>query len=55
MFDKYDPDEEETIADLKEKFDDLGVSSSKSMLLARYLIEPPSQGEVVFNDQAMST
>ena len=25
------------------------------MLMARYLVEPPSQGEVVFNDKALST
>ena len=40
---------------MKNNFENLGVSASKSMLLARYLIEPPTQGEVVFNDQAEST
>ena len=36
-------------------FESQGISGSKSLLMARYLIEPPSQGELILNEQAQST
>ena len=46
----FDPDAEITINDLRGKFEGLGLQSKKSTQLARYLIEPPSQGEIIFNE-----
>ena len=46
----FDPEAEITINDLKNKFEALGLQSKKSTQLARYLIEPPSQGEIIFNE-----
>lgn len=48
---RYDPDAEVTINELRQKFEGLGVQSKKSTQLARYLIEPPSTGEIIFNEQ----
>lgn len=55
FFDDFDVNEPVTIAEMKDCFDDLGVTKSKSLLMARYLIESPSQGDFMFNDQAKST
>ena len=52
---RYDPDSEVTINELRQKFEGLGVQSKKSTQLARYLIEPPSSGEIIFNEQQKSS
>ena len=44
-----------TINELRQKFEGLGVQSKKSTQLARYLIEPPSSGEIIFNEQQKSS
>lgn len=48
-------DTEISIIDLKGKFDALGVPAKKGGLLARYLIEPLNQAEIVYNENAKST
>ena len=47
---RYDSDAEVTINELRQKFEGLGLNSKKSTQLARFLIEPPSQGEIIFNE-----
>jgi hypothetical protein len=44
-----------SIADLKVKFESLGVKAPKSLLIARYLVEPQKGGEVIFSEQTLST
>ena len=44
-----------SISDLRAIFENLGISGQKSMLIARYLIEPPSNGDVILNENAKST
>ena len=55
IFNDLDLNEQVSIAELRDGFIDLGIPVSKALLMARYLIEPPTQGEVMFNEQAMST
>ena len=50
LFDAQDSDAEISINELRSKFEGLGVQSKKSSQLARYLIEPPSSGEIIFNE-----
>lgn len=47
----FQPDQDISIAELKVKFEGLGIQTKKSTQLARYLIELPTQGEIIFNDQ----
>jgi len=49
------PADEITLKDLKVKFESLGVKAPKSQQLARYLVEPKTGGEVVFNENAYCT
>ncbi len=44
-----------SIAVLKLKFESLGIIAPKSQNLARYIVEPKTGGEVVFNEQATCT
>ena len=37
------------------KFESLGVKAPKSLLIARYIVEPKSGGEVVFNEASTCT
>lgn len=48
-------DTEVSIIELKSKFDALGVPAKKGGLLARYLIEPLNQAEIVYNENAKLT
>jgi len=47
--------DEITLKDLKLKFESLGVKAPKSQQLARYIVEPQTGGEVVFNESAYCT
>lgn len=47
---EIDLDQEISIYELRLKFESLGLQSKKSTQLARYLVEPPSQGEIIAND-----
>jgi hypothetical protein len=47
--------EEISISELKLKFESLGVKAPKSLLIARYIVEPKSGGEVVFNEASTCT
>ena len=40
---------------MKSKFEKLGVDEKKSQLLARYLVEPQNQVEVIYNENAKAT
>lgn len=40
---------------MKSKFDSLGVPAKKGQLLARYLIEPLNQSEIVYNENVKSS
>ncbi len=44
-----------SITDLKLKFESLGVKAPKSLLIARYLVEPRQAAEVVFDEQTTNT
>ena len=55
IFSEGNEDDQISIADLSGRFENLGINPSKAMLMARFLIEPPSQGEVVYNEKAVST
>lgn len=44
-----------SISDLKLKFESLGVKAQKALLLARYIVEPKTGGDVVLNENAKST
>lgn len=44
-----------SIIELKQKFEDLGILGKKSTQLARFLIEPPSQGEIIYNELAKAS
>ena len=46
----YDPSEELTIVELRQKFESLGIQAKRSTLMARFLIEPSSQGEIIYNE-----
>ena len=50
FFAKYLPNEEISLADLKTKFESLGVKAPKSQLLARYIVEPKTGGDIVLNE-----
>ena len=50
FFEPYVPDQEVSILQLKSKFEKLGVDEKKSQLLARYLVEPQNQVEVIYNE-----
>jgi hypothetical protein len=52
LFFAVSTDSEVSIAQLKTKFENLGVKPQKALLLARYIVEPKSGGDVVFNEQA---
>jgi hypothetical protein len=53
-FAKQASNSEVSILELKSKFDALGVAAKKGLLLARYLIEPLNQVEIVYNENAKS-
>ena len=55
LFPSHDSNAQISIQDLRMIFEGLDVPSPKSLLIARYLIEPPMQGEVILNEQAKST
>jgi hypothetical protein len=55
LFSPYKEGMEISIADLKVKFESLGVKAPKSLLIARYLVEPQKGGEVIFSEQTLST
>jgi hypothetical protein len=55
FFVPFAANKEVSISELKAKFDGLGVPAKKGVLLARYLIEPLNQAEVVYNENAKST
>ena len=46
----YDPNQEISISDLRQKFEALGITVKKGNLLARFLIEPPNQSEIIYNE-----
>lgn len=41
------------MAELQTKFESLGVKAPKSKLLARYIVEPKTGGDVVVNENAV--
>ena len=43
-------DEMISIADLRQYFESLGFANKKANLIARYLIEIPGQGDLIFNE-----
>ena len=55
FFEPYVPEQEVSILQLKSKFEKLGVDEKKSQLLARYLVEPQNQVEVIYNENAKAT
>lgn len=55
FFEPYVPEQEVSILQLKSKFEKLGVDEKKSQLLARYLVEPHNQVEVIYNENAKAT
>lgn len=52
--DSYDPDDSVSITELRQKFEQHGVPSKKATQLARYLIEVPTPGEIIFNEGAIA-
>ena len=52
FFPNHKPSEEVSIAKLKTDFESLGIKPDKAYLLARYVVEPKSGGEVVVNEHA---
>lgn len=50
LFNPYKEGIEISIADLKLKFESLGVKAPKSVLVSRYLVEPRQVGEVIFDE-----
>ena len=46
----FDSNAQVSINEIKQKFENLGIGAKKSTQIARFLIEPPSQGEVIFNE-----
>jgi len=55
FFEPYSSEQEVTLIALKERLDVLGVSSKKSLLLARFLFEPQESTEVIYNENAKAT
>ena len=47
-----DLEEDVCQADLKSKFESLGIKPEKAQMLARFIVEPKLGGEVVINDFA---
>ena len=43
-------DEMISIAELRQYFESLGMANKKANLIARYLIEIPGQGDLIFNE-----
>ena len=43
-------DEMISIAELRQNFESLGMANKKANLIARYLIEIPGQGDLIFNE-----
>lgn len=52
FFPNHKPSEEVSIAKLRGDFESLGIKPEKALLLARYVVEPKSGGEIVVNEQA---
>lgn len=46
--------EDVSIAELREIFQSLGLTTKRSNTLARYLIEKPGQGDIIFNENLKS-
>ena len=53
--DGFEADAEISINELRQKFENLGVQSKKSTQLSRFLIEPPSQGEIIYNENCKAS
>lgn len=53
--DGFEVDAEISINELRQKFENLGVQSKKSTQLSRFLIEPPSQGEIIYNENCKAS
>ena len=53
--DGFEADAEITINKLRQKFENLGVQAKKSTQLSRFLIEAPSQGEIIYNENCKAT
>ncbi len=49
FFKPYQADSNITIKSLSEIFDSNGIPAAKSLLLARYLVEPQKGGKIVYN------
>jgi hypothetical protein len=52
FFPNHNPSEEVSIAKLRGDFESLGIKPDKAYLLARYVVEPKSGGEIVVNEHA---
>ena len=50
LFADYDPNAQISISELKAIFEKLEIPATKALLVARYLIEPPMNGEVMLNE-----
>jgi len=55
FFEPYIPKQEVSILQLKSKFETLGVDEKRSQSLARYLVEPQNQTEIIYNENAKAT
>lgn len=55
VFGRHDETPEDvSIAELREIFHSLGISTKRSNTLARFLIEAPGQGDIIFNENLKS-
>ena len=55
LFDNVDRSDEISTNELKQKLEALGLGNKKSMQAARYLVEPPAHGEIIFNENLKTT
>ena len=55
FFEPLIPKQEVSILQLKSKFETLGIDEKRSQSLARYLVEPQNQSEIIYNENAKAT
>ena len=55
FFEPFIPQQEVSILQLKSKFETLGIDEKRSQSLARYLVEPQNQNEIIYNENAKAT